>query len=64
MLGVVLGIAMISNMFIASVVGSIIPVIIKKLKFDPALASSILITMLTDMGGFVSFLGLATIFVV
>lgn len=62
MLGVVLGVAMICNMFIASIVGSLIPVVMKKLKFDPALASGILITMLTDIGGFASFLGLATIF--
>jgi magnesium transporter len=61
MLGVVLGAAMIVNMFIAGLVGSLIPVIIKSLKFDPALASGVLITMLTDIGGFASFLGLATL---
>ncbi|MDO9578646.1 MAG: magnesium transporter [Candidatus Cloacimonadales bacterium] len=62
MLGVVLGAAMICNMFIAGLVGSLIPVVLKSLKIDPALASSIIITMLTDIGGFASFLGLATIF--
>lgn len=61
MLGVVLGIAMITNMFIASLVGSIIPLVMKKLNIDPALASSVIITMLTDIGGFASFLGLASI---
>jgi len=61
MLGVVLGIAMICNMFIAGMVGSLIPVVMKALKFDPALASSVIITMLTDIGGFASFLGLASI---
>ncbi len=61
MLGVVLGAAMICNMFIAGLVGSLIPVVLKSLKIDPALASSIMITMLTDIGGFASFLGLATI---
>jgi magnesium transporter len=61
MLGVVLGAAMICNMFIAGLVGSLIPVVLKTLKIDPALASSIIITMLTDIGGFASFLGLATI---
>ena len=61
MLGVVLGVAMICNMFIAGLVGSLIPVVLKSLKIDPALASSIIITMLTDIGGFASFLGLATI---
>ncbi|NQV17868.1 MAG: magnesium transporter [Armatimonadetes bacterium] len=61
MLGVVLGTAMICNMFIAGLVGSLIPIIMKSLKIDPALASSVIITMLTDIGGFASFLGLATI---
>jgi magnesium transporter len=61
MLGVVLGAAMICNMFIAGLIGSLIPVVLKSLKIDPALASSIIITMLTDMGGFASFLGLASI---
>lgn len=61
MLGVVLGVAMICNMFIAGLVGSIIPVVMKLLKIDPALASSVIITMLTDIGGFASFLGLATL---
>ncbi|MFC1887702.1 magnesium transporter [Candidatus Cloacimonadota bacterium] len=61
MLGIVLGCAMVCNMFIAGLVGSIIPVVMKSLKIDPALASSVIITMLTDIGGFASFLGLATI---
>jgi magnesium transporter len=61
LLGVVLAAAMICNMFIAGLVGSLIPVIMKTLKFDPALASSVIITMLTDIGGFASFLGLATL---
>ena len=61
MLGVVLGAAMICNMFIAGLIGSSIPVMMKTLKIDPALASSVIITMLTDMGGFASFLGLATL---
>ena len=61
MLGVVLGVAMICNMFIAGLIGSSIPVVMKTLKIDPALASSVIITMLTDIGGFASFLGLATL---
>ena len=61
MLGAVLGISMVCNMFIAGLVGSSIPVIMKTLKIDPALASSVIITMLTDIGGFASFLGLATL---
>jgi magnesium transporter len=61
MLGLVLGSAMVCNMFIAGLVGSLIPVLMKTLKIDPALASSVIITMLTDIGGFASFLGLATL---
>ena len=61
MLGVVLGSAMVCNMFIAGLVGSLIPVMMRMLKIDPALASSVIITMLTDIGGFASFLGLATV---
>ncbi len=64
LLGAVLGISMVCNMFIAGLVGSLIPVIMKTLKIDPALASSVVITMLTDIGGFASFLGLASILLV
>mgnify|MGYP006277815757 CR=1 FL=1 len=64
LLGVVLGSAMVSNMFIAGLCGSLIPTIMKKFNLDPALASSVLITMLTDIGGFASFLGLASILLV
>ena len=63
-LGFVLAAAMICNMFIAGLVGSLIPVILKSLKIDPALASSVIITMLTDIGGYISFLGLASILLV
>ncbi|MCF7912849.1 MAG: magnesium transporter [Candidatus Cloacimonetes bacterium] len=63
-LGFVLAVAMICNMFIAGLVGSLIPVILKSLKIDPALASSVIITMLTDIGGYISFLGLASILLV
>ena len=61
MLGVVLGAAMICNMMIAGMFGSLVPVIMKTIQIDPALASSVIITMLTDMCGFASFLGLATL---
>lgn len=60
-LGAVIFIAMTINMFIAGLGGSIIPLIMKWLKFDPALASSVFVTAMTDVSGFLSFLGLATI---
>jgi magnesium transporter len=62
-LGAVLGMAMIINMFIASVAGTLIPLGLRALRVDPALASSVFITTLTDVFGFLSFLGLATLFV-
>ena len=61
-LGVVLGLAMVINMFIAATAGTLIPLGLRALKIDPALASSVFITTLTDVFGFLSFLGLATLF--
>ena len=62
-LGAVLGMAMIINMFIAAIAGTLIPLGLRALKVDPALASSVFITTLTDVIGFFSFLGLATLFI-
>jgi magnesium transporter len=61
-LGVILMAAMIINMFVAATAGTLIPLGLRALKVDPALASSVFITTLTDVFGFLSFLGLATIF--
>ena len=63
MLGIVLGLAMMVNLFIANFFGIIIPLVLKWLKIDPAVASSIFLTALTDCIGFFSFLGLATLFI-
>ncbi|MBI4377557.1 MAG: magnesium transporter [Nitrospinae bacterium] len=62
MLGVVLCLAMIINLIIASFLGIIIPLTLKWLKIDPAVASAVILTTFTDCIGFLSFLGLATIF--
>src|SRR5262245_53703933 len=62
-LGGVLALAMIINMFIAATAGTLIPLGLRALKVDPALASSVFITTLTDVFGFLSFLGLGKIFV-
>jgi magnesium transporter len=62
-LGFILMAAMIINMFVAAVAGTLIPLGLRAMKVDPALASSVFITTLTDLFGFLSFLGLATIFV-
>lgn len=61
-LGLCLAIAMILNMGIAGFAGSFIPFILKRLKFDPAVASSVFVTAITDMCGFFMFLGLASLF--
>ena len=61
-LGMILTAAMVINMFVAAVAGTVIPLGLRALKVDPALASSVFITTLTDMIGFLSFLGLATVF--
>lgn len=64
MLGVVIAVAMVANLCIAALVGTAIPLSLKWLGLDPALGGSILVTMCTDVFGFLSFLGLATIFLV
>ena len=61
-LGLVLGGAMIINMFVAATAGTLIPLGLRAANVDPALASSVFITTLTDVFGFFSFLGLATVF--
>jgi len=61
--GIIIGVAMILNMIVATVTGFIVPVVLKKLNIDPALASSIFVTTFTDVLGFFFFLGLATVFI-
>jgi magnesium transporter len=60
-LALVFGAGMFANMVIAAGGGALVPVILKRLGFDPAVSSSIFVTTLTDMGGFFTFLGLATL---
>jgi len=61
-LGLVLGLAMILNIFAGTLIGTMIPLSLKWLKIDPALCSNMFTTGLTDAFGFLFFLGLATIF--
>ncbi len=61
-LGLVLGLAMIINIFVGTLVGTMIPLSLKWLRADPALGSHIFLTAFTDAFGFLSFLGLAAIF--
>jgi magnesium transporter len=60
-LGVVVGAAMLLNMVAAAMSGVLIPFGLKAVKIDPALASSIFLTTVTDVAGFFFFLGLATL---
>lgn len=62
-LGIVLGLAMVINIFVGTMVGTLIPLGLKWLKLDPALGSNIFVTAFTDAFGFFTFLGLATIFI-
>jgi magnesium transporter len=61
-LGGILALAMIINMFIAATAGTLIPLSLRALKVDPALGSAVFITTLTDVFGFLSFLGLGALF--
>lgn len=61
-LGGILGLAMIINMIVAATAGTLIPLALRALNVDPALASSVFITTLTDVFGFLSFLGLGAVF--
>jgi magnesium transporter len=61
-LGLILLMSMVVNMLVAGAAGTLIPLGLKALKIDPALASSIFITTFTDVFGFLTFLGLGTFF--
>ena len=62
LLGLIIGLAMVLNLIVAGFAGTIIPLTLDRLKIDPALASGVILTTITDVFGFLSFLGLATIF--
>ncbi len=61
-LGLILALAMVINLLVAAIAATLIPIALRALKIDPALASAVFITTLTDVFGFFAFLGLATIF--
>ena len=64
LLGIIIALAMIINLVIAGLVGALIPISLNKINIDPALASGVILTTITDVFGFLSFLGLATIFLI
>ncbi len=61
-LGFVIGLAMVGNLLVAAVMGTLVPLALRALKVDPALASSVFVTTATDVFGFLFFLGLGARF--
>ncbi len=61
MLGVVIGLSMIINLLSAGFFGSMVPLFLKRMDIDPAIGSTVILTTVTDVVGFFSFLGLATV---
>jgi magnesium transporter len=61
-IGLVIAAAMIINMIVAGLSGTLIPIGLEKVGIDPAIASSVFLTTVTDVVGFIAFLGLAAVF--
>ena len=60
-LALVMGLAMVVSMTIAGISGALVPILLKRFGLDPAQSSSIVLTTVTDVAGFMSFLGIATL---
>ncbi len=63
LLGMIIAAAMIINMIVAGLFGAGIPILLQKIGSDPAVSSTVVLTTITDVIGFLSFLGLASIFI-
>ena len=63
-LGFIIGLAMMINLIVAALAGAVIPMGLKRYGIDPAIAGGVLLTTVTDVVGFMTFLGLATLFLV
>jgi magnesium transporter len=63
-LGVIVAVALVINLVIAAIAGTVLPLIMRKLLIDPALAGGVVLTTITDVVGFMTFLGLGAIFLV
>ncbi|MBT7329728.1 MAG: magnesium transporter [Oceanospirillaceae bacterium] len=61
-IGLIIAIAMIINLVVAAICGTSLPIILKAINIDPALAGGVILTTITDVVGFCAFLGLATLF--
>ena len=64
LMAVIIGLAMAINLMAAALAGTILPVLLRSLKVDPALAGPVILTTITDIVGFVSFLGLAAMYLI
>ena len=64
MIGLVIAIAILINIVVAAIAGILVPIGLKKLKFDPALSGAVILTTITDIVGFVVFLGLGSVLLV
>ena len=62
LIGVVIAAALVINLIAAALVGTVLPIFLKSRNIDPALAGGVILTTVTDVVGFMAFLGLATIF--
>jgi len=58
----IIGLAIIINLVVGTCAGSLLPMLLKARGIDPALAGGVLLTTITDVIGFLAFLGLATVF--
>ncbi|MFT6288198.1 MAG: magnesium transporter [Alcanivorax sp.] len=61
-LGLIIAAAMVINLITAGLAGALVPLLMKRFNIDPALAGGVVLTTVTDVVGFISFLGLATLF--
>ncbi len=63
-LGVIIGLAMMTNLLVAALAGAMIPLVLHHFGIDPAIAGGVILTTVTDVVGFMTFLGLATLYLV
>jgi len=64
MLGIVIALSMVINLLMAGFFGSMVPLLLKRVGVDPAIGSTVILTTITDVVGFFSFLGLATLILI
>jgi magnesium transporter len=62
LMALIIGAAMAINLIAAALTGTLLPVMLRAVNIDPALAGTVILTTVTDIVGFVSFLGLATVY--